>query len=147
MGRNITACLSAGVAAAVACSALASSHREAPFITTRPKVDGTDFYMFTSYEAGRTGYVTLIADYQPFEEPQELRFVVERSNNLVAALVTLRIVSIVAHHIALDVVIVRIDVSAAAHVCTRIGPWPMKLRDVKVGDPAGIRGSRWQSRA
>ena len=48
----------------------ASSHREAPFITTRPKVDGTDFYMFNSYEAGRTGYVTLIANYQPFEFPQ-----------------------------------------------------------------------------
>jgi hypothetical protein len=50
--------------------ALASSHREAPFITTRPKVDGTDFYMFNSYEAGRAGYVTLIANYQPFEDPQ-----------------------------------------------------------------------------
>ena len=30
--------------------AQASSHREAPFITTAPKVDGTDFYMFNSYE-------------------------------------------------------------------------------------------------
>ena len=49
---------------------LASSHREAPFITTRSKVDGTDLYMFNSYEAGRTGYVTLIANYQPFENPQ-----------------------------------------------------------------------------
>jgi Domain of unknown function (DUF4331) len=51
-------------------TALASSHREAPFITARPKVDGTDFYMFNSYEAGRAGYVTLIANYQPFENPQ-----------------------------------------------------------------------------
>ena len=51
-------------------TALASSHREAPFITTRPKVDGTDFYMFNSYETGRAGYVTLIANYQPFENPQ-----------------------------------------------------------------------------
>jgi Domain of unknown function (DUF4331) len=51
-------------------AAMASSHREAPFITTRPKVDGTDFYMFNSYEPGRTGYVTLIASYQPFEYPQ-----------------------------------------------------------------------------
>jgi Domain of unknown function (DUF4331) len=49
---------------------LASSHREAPFITTRSKVDGTDLYLFNSYEAGRTGYVTLIANYQPFENPQ-----------------------------------------------------------------------------
>jgi Domain of unknown function (DUF4331) len=62
--------LVAAATAAVAGAALASSHRDAPFITTRPKVDGTDFYMFNSYEAGRTGYVTLIASYQPFEEPQ-----------------------------------------------------------------------------
>src|SRR5580658_7764797 len=48
----------------------ASSHREAPFITTRPKVDATDFYMFNSYEPGRAGFVTLIASYQPFESPQ-----------------------------------------------------------------------------
>jgi hypothetical protein len=58
------------VALAVAATAAASSHREAPFITTRPKVDGTDFYMFNSYETGRAGYVTLIANYQPFENPQ-----------------------------------------------------------------------------
>jgi hypothetical protein len=51
-------------------TALASSHREAPFITSRPKVDGTDFYLFNSYEPGRAGYVTLIANYQPFENPQ-----------------------------------------------------------------------------
>lgn len=47
----------------------ASSHREAPFITENPKVDGTDFYMFRSYEAGREGTVTLIANFQPFQEP------------------------------------------------------------------------------
>ncbi|MEP6884625.1 MAG: DUF4331 domain-containing protein [Gammaproteobacteria bacterium] len=49
---------------------LASSHREAPFITTRSKVDGTDLYLFNSYETGRAGYVTMIASYQPFENPQ-----------------------------------------------------------------------------
>jgi hypothetical protein len=66
-----TACLLAAVgAAALPIAVHASSHREAPFITTRPKTDGTDFYMFNSYEAGRTGYVTLIANYQPFENPQ-----------------------------------------------------------------------------
>jgi len=48
--------------------ASASSHREAPFITKNPKVDGTDFYMFNSYETGRTGFVTIIADYQPFQD-------------------------------------------------------------------------------
>ena len=46
----------------------ASSHREAPFITTSPKVDGTDFYMFRSYEATRGDYVTLIANYQPLQD-------------------------------------------------------------------------------
>lgn len=48
--------------------AMASSHREAPFISTSPKVDGTDFYMFMSYEPGREGYVTLIANYQPLQD-------------------------------------------------------------------------------
>jgi hypothetical protein len=47
----------------------ASSHREAPFITKNPKVDGTDFYLFNSYEGtGRDGYVTLIANYQPLQD-------------------------------------------------------------------------------
>ena len=55
--------------------AMASSHREAPFITTSPKVDGTDFYMFNSYEGvsgtgtgGRAGYVTMIANYLPLQD-------------------------------------------------------------------------------
>jgi Domain of unknown function (DUF4331) len=47
---------------------LASSHREAPFITKNPKVDATDFYMFRSYEPGRDGYVTVIANYQPLQD-------------------------------------------------------------------------------
>lgn len=64
-----------GIVATLGATALpllaqASSHREAPFITTRPKVDGTDLYMFNSYEPGRTGYTTIIANYQPFENPQ-----------------------------------------------------------------------------
>jgi hypothetical protein len=50
--------------------AAASSHREAPFISMQPAVDGTDFYMFVSYETGRSGYVTFIADYIPFQDPQ-----------------------------------------------------------------------------
>ena len=59
-----------GLAIAIASTVFASSHREAPFISSRPKVDGTDFYLFNSYEPGRAGYVTLIANYQPFENPQ-----------------------------------------------------------------------------
>ena len=46
----------------------ASSHAEAPFIKSRPKVDATDFYVFNSYEPGREGYVTLIANYQPLQD-------------------------------------------------------------------------------
>jgi hypothetical protein len=53
---------------AVSSTALASSHREAPFITRNPKVDGTDFYLFNSYESGRTGFVTVIANYQPLQD-------------------------------------------------------------------------------
>ena|GEM_PF-95004 len=45
-----------------------SSHREAPFITTAPKVDATDFYMFRSYEEGRSEYVTLLANYLPLQD-------------------------------------------------------------------------------
>ncbi len=53
---------------AIAGGAHASSHREAPFITTSPKVDASDFYMFNSYEAGRSAYVTLIANYEPLQD-------------------------------------------------------------------------------
>ncbi|MEQ9314782.1 MAG: DUF4331 domain-containing protein, partial [Henriciella sp.] len=49
--------------------AVASSHREAPGTTEQPKVDGTDFYMFRSYESGRQDYVTFIANYQPLQAP------------------------------------------------------------------------------
>lgn len=48
----------------------ASSHREAPAITERPKVDSTDLYMFNSYEDTRAGYVTLLANYVPLQDPQ-----------------------------------------------------------------------------
>jgi hypothetical protein len=56
------------LASAFAPAAMASSHREAPFVTQSPKVDGTDFYMFRSYEAGRANFVTLIADYIPLQD-------------------------------------------------------------------------------
>jgi hypothetical protein len=55
-------------AAAASLTAQASSHREAPFIAQNPSVDGTDFYMFNSYEAGRAGFVTLIANYNPLQD-------------------------------------------------------------------------------
>lgn len=65
-------CCAALVASAVAslfsAPAMASSHREAPFITRMPKVDGTDLYMFRSYEANRSDYVTLVANYVPLQD-------------------------------------------------------------------------------
>ncbi len=48
---------------------LASSHREAPMITGTPKLDGADFYMFNSYETGRSNFVTFVADYLPLQDP------------------------------------------------------------------------------
>ncbi|NHZ88878.1 DUF4331 domain-containing protein [Massilia sp. CCM 8733] len=56
------------LACAFAPSAFASSHREAPFITRSPKVDATDFYMFRSYQAGRSDFTTLIANYVPLQD-------------------------------------------------------------------------------
>ncbi|MDN5871310.1 MAG: DUF4331 domain-containing protein [Nitrococcus sp.] len=67
--------LVAGIAAglAVACAGVstvqASSHAEAPFITKLPKVDGTDFYMFRSYEPGKTASVTLLSNYLRLQSP------------------------------------------------------------------------------
>ena len=72
LGQLAKACLLVVAAG----GAMASSHREAPFITGSPKVDGTDFYMFRSYEGvaangagGRSDYVTLLANYQPLQAP------------------------------------------------------------------------------
>ncbi len=68
--RNSKLSLSVLAAAAVCAAGVsfASSHREAPFITTSPKVDASDFYMFRSYETGRSDYVTLIANYLPLQD-------------------------------------------------------------------------------
>ena len=74
MNLKLTQLTKACLLLVAAGSAMASSHREAPFITTSPKVDGTDFYMFRSYEGiaangtgGRSDYVTLLANYQPLQ--------------------------------------------------------------------------------
>ncbi|HEX6863692.1 MAG TPA: DUF4331 domain-containing protein, partial [Thermoanaerobaculia bacterium] len=70
MKRIVLTVMFLGLAAALAgVPAQASSHREAPAITEMPKVDSTDFYMFVSYESGRNGYVTLLANYYPFQDP------------------------------------------------------------------------------
>ncbi|GIE77129.1 hypothetical protein Aph02nite_30790 [Actinoplanes philippinensis] len=48
-------------------TATASSHREAPLVAADPAIDNTDLYAFVSPE--RPGYVTFVANWQPFEEP------------------------------------------------------------------------------
>lgn len=75
LGTLAKACLLA-VAATAAVGTMASSHREAPGTAGSPRVDGTDFYMFRSYEGitaadakGRSDFVTLIANYQPLQAP------------------------------------------------------------------------------
>jgi hypothetical protein len=70
--RALPAALALAAVATGVGPAQASSHREAPFITTRPKVDGTDFYMFRSYEPSRLAgekFVTLIANFLPLQDP------------------------------------------------------------------------------
>ena len=56
-----------GLSAAI--PAHASSHREAPSIGGSSRVDATDFYMFNSYETGRENFVSIMANYQPFQDP------------------------------------------------------------------------------
>jgi hypothetical protein len=65
--KTIATAVSAG-AMAFSIAAVASSHREAPYITQQPKIDATDFYLFNSYEPGREDYVTLIANYVPLQD-------------------------------------------------------------------------------
>jgi hypothetical protein len=66
--KKLAATIAAATLAVAVSPAFASSHREAPDTTKMPKTDNTDFYMFNSYESGRDGFVTLIANYQPFQD-------------------------------------------------------------------------------
>ncbi|MEO6138408.1 MAG: DUF4331 domain-containing protein [Luteimonas sp.] len=66
MKKTTLALAVAGVVFAGA--AFGSSHREAPGIAKTPKVDGTDLYMFRSYETGRTAYTTILANYIGLED-------------------------------------------------------------------------------
>src|SRR5215467_10196329 len=71
--RRSTALAALGLAVAAGVTGLgpggasASSHREAPFIATDPAVDNTDLYAFVNKD--RPGYVNLVANFSPFEEP------------------------------------------------------------------------------
>jgi len=66
---RILALLGAAGLALPAAAHVVSSHREAPAVTETPKVDGTDFYMFRSYEEGKADFVTLVANYLPLQDP------------------------------------------------------------------------------
>ncbi|HEU0239012.1 MAG TPA: DUF4331 domain-containing protein [Micromonosporaceae bacterium] len=59
--------LAAGLTGLGPSSAVASSHREAPLTAADPAIDNTDLYAFASPD--RPGYVTFIANWIPFEEP------------------------------------------------------------------------------
>jgi hypothetical protein len=61
--------VAAAVASLLPFASQGSSHREAPGIAGKPTVDSTDFYLFNSYEAGRDGYVTILANYIPLQQP------------------------------------------------------------------------------
>jgi hypothetical protein len=65
--RRLTRCLALGLIG-LPFVAHASSHREAPQITETPKVDGTDFYLFRSYEPNKDDTVTVIANYLPLQD-------------------------------------------------------------------------------
>src|SRR6201996_6977839 len=69
MNRLLSGAL-ACIAMATPLLSLASSHREAPLVAGEPREDGTDVYAFRSYEPGRADFVTLIANYIPFQDPQ-----------------------------------------------------------------------------
>ncbi|RZL89675.1 MAG: DUF4331 domain-containing protein [Variovorax sp.] len=70
MTFRLSACAAACLLTTLSTIAMASSHREAPFIAGQPQVDATDLYMFRSYEPGRQDFVTVLANYQPFQDPQ-----------------------------------------------------------------------------
>lgn len=69
MLRAMPTVMAAAVMLATTTLGHASSHREAPMITSLPKLDGTDLYMFRSYETGRADFVTILANYYPLQEP------------------------------------------------------------------------------
>src|SRR5215469_18647149 len=86
--------LAGSVLSLIPLHARASSHREAPLITTMPKTDGTDFYMFNSYEPGRGGFVTIVADFNPcrirFLARITTRWILKRFTTLISTTTVMR---------------------------------------------------------
>ena len=92
MTRRVKAASIAGallIAASSVSGVLASSHREAPLISGDPGADNTDLYAFVTPNATNT--LTIIANYQPFEEPaggpnfypfaEDVRYAINIDNN------------------------------------------------------------------
>ena len=65
--KRIAQLTSVILSTAIVTTALASSHREAPYISKYPQNDGTDFYAFRSYEPGREDTITFLANYIPVQ--------------------------------------------------------------------------------
>jgi len=65
--KRIARITSVILSTAMLSTAMASSHREAPYISKYPQNDGTDFYAFRSYEPGREDTVTFLANYIPVQ--------------------------------------------------------------------------------
>lgn len=61
--------LGAALLATPLVSVVASSHSEAPLTARDRFIDNTDTYAFRSIEPGREDYVTIIANYIPFQQP------------------------------------------------------------------------------
>jgi hypothetical protein len=66
--KTIFKALATALFAVSASAAMASSHREAPLISSDPVADNTDLYAFRSPDNPNT--ITIIANYIPFELPQ-----------------------------------------------------------------------------
>ncbi len=62
--HSMAAVLAASLTVTSGLTAHASSHREGPAIAGMPRVDASDFYMFSK----RSGFVTLIANYLPLQD-------------------------------------------------------------------------------
>ncbi len=67
IGAGLVAIVAAGAIGAASPAARASSHREAPLISTDPQADNTDLYAFRTPDAPDT--VTIVANYIPLVEP------------------------------------------------------------------------------
>ena len=73
--RNLVKKIGKGLAASAlvfsmsAMPTLASSHAEAPLISMDRFADNTDVYAFRSSEAGRDGFVTLLSNFIPIQDP------------------------------------------------------------------------------